>query len=255
MPFVYFALTCLTTAGWIALLVVGILVDSKPLRANLSVLLADSPLDHWLQTLKTLAAVTATYTYTNICLLAMLASYLGGIAATVNIGPDGGGAAVDRTYPRTSSLLRGFLIYLALLAGILIASDNAFAPSQSQYCKTAGFVSLTAFLCSLSPDLMKRLVDQFSSFIVQTARPPRFAGTPTQGSSGTPMQIAFRNVDLANQDVTFTIWQPDGSATTAAARVGADGAASAAWTPQVAGKHRVTHPTSADHVVDVKPAR
>jgi hypothetical protein len=248
----YFLLLGLGTSAWIALLIAGILVDSQPLRANLSALLGGSPLEHWPQTLKTLAAVIATYTYTNVCLLAMAASFLGGLAATVNIGPDSNPEATDNTYPRTSSLLRGFLIALALLAGVLLTTDGAFDPSQSQYYKTAGFVSLTAFLASVSPDLMKRLLDQFSSFILQTNRPLRFAGTAAKGTVGNALDIHFANAELVNQDVTFTIRRPDGTATTTpATKVGADGTATVAWTPQVRGKHRLSHPTSAEHAVDV----
>src|SRR5262249_45653628 len=115
----YFLMTILAAVAWITLLLAGILVDSQPLRVQLAKLLGDSPLDHLFPTLESLGAVIATYTYTNVILLAMLASYLGSVAATVNIGPDSVAPAADATYPRTSALLRRFLIALALLPGRL----------------------------------------------------------------------------------------------------------------------------------------
>src|SRR5262245_48069528 len=100
---------------WIMIFLVGTLVNSQPYRQ------AFTKLDGMADTLVAGAKVAVTYTLTNVCILCLLASLLGMVAAKVQLGSDADkSAAGDRTSPGISALLRGFFVYLALIAGVMV---------------------------------------------------------------------------------------------------------------------------------------
>jgi hypothetical protein len=143
---------------WLSVFLVGTLVNSGPYRArfaslggSLNAIVGDGLI------------VGVTYTLTNIGILCILASLLGALAAEANLGVDGEKPGEqDTTAPRASAILRGFLVYLALIAGVLMFGDTPAEPTQTQYVRLAGVTSLLGFTVNYRPGLFARLFARLS---------------------------------------------------------------------------------------------
>ena len=139
---------------WLAVLITGTLVNSQPYRARFSEF-RGSPLE----VLGDGLVVVVTYTLTNVGLLCMLASALGAIGARAGLGPDGDAHEHhDSSAPASSAVLRGFFVYMAVLAGVLVFADRPVEPTQTQYVRLAGLVSLFAFTLNYYPALFATLL-------------------------------------------------------------------------------------------------
>jgi hypothetical protein len=156
---------------WLALFLTGTLVDSSPHRARFAsfeggvgAVLGEG------------ALVAVSYTLTNVALLCLLAGILGMLARKANLGADskpgqaakhdaGPDSGEDWTAPGNSAVLRGFLVYLALIAGVLFLGDNPAQPTQIQYVRLAGLISLFGFVVNYRPALFGRLLQRAGSVI------------------------------------------------------------------------------------------
>jgi hypothetical protein len=98
------------------------------------------------------------YTYTNVGLLCCLSALIGAIGQNAHI--DGSGTAGAQDDPRTfylAAVIRGFFIYLVILAGLVFVGDMTDKEHMSitieQYLKLAGAVSVLSFAIGYSPTL------------------------------------------------------------------------------------------------------
>jgi hypothetical protein len=56
-------------------------------------------------------------------------------------------------------MLRGFVVYVAFLAGVYVGTDTPFAaPTPKQYARAAGIVSLMALIIGYDPTLFRHLI-------------------------------------------------------------------------------------------------
>jgi hypothetical protein len=140
-------LVWLALALWITFFLIGTLVDSTPYREGFAALSGD-----FLTLLGLGFAAAATYTLTNVGILCILSGLLGALGAKAILGPEAN-PYKDMTSPRSSAVLRSFLVYLALLSGILIFGSNPIDVTQARYVKTAGIVSVIGFIVSYRPSL------------------------------------------------------------------------------------------------------
>jgi hypothetical protein len=139
---------------WVGVFLAGTLVNSQPYRQEFTKL--EGGLLH---TIAIGLKVASTYTLTNVCILCLLASLLGMVGAKAQLGPDSEERAKeDRSSPGISALLRGFFVYLALIAGVMVLSETPTEPSQNQYVKLAGLMSLVGFVVNYHPALFGRLI-------------------------------------------------------------------------------------------------
>lgn len=160
---VWWEIVVLGTAllAWLAVFLAGTLVNSSPFRTRFAafdgtagVVLVDGLI------------VAATYTLTNVGLLCILASALGALGARAGLGPDGDAAhAHDSTSPTSSAVLRGFFVYTAVLAGVLVFADQPVNPTQTQYVRLAGLTSLLAFLLNYHPALFGNLLKRAGELV------------------------------------------------------------------------------------------
>jgi len=149
--------------GWLTVFGVGMLVNSKPYRDQLS-----GNFD-W----KILVKAIITFTPTNVAILAILAGFLGGCASLLMYGDydpttaanQNGKAPIDEgrlAYLRENpigSALRGFVVYLTFLAGTVFGANEAFATTtQDQYCRLAGAVALLAFGVGFDPTVFRQVI-------------------------------------------------------------------------------------------------
>lgn len=146
---------------WLVTFLFGTLVDSAPYREQFAAL-AGGPAG----VIGNGLLVLGTYTLTNVAILCLISSLLGALAARADLDTDRTPPpASDTSSPRNSALLRGFLVYLALIAGVLIFGDDPAAPTQKQYVRLAGFMSLFAFIISYRPTLFGSLLQRVGAVI------------------------------------------------------------------------------------------
>ena len=143
---------------WVVTFLLGTLIDSKPYRDGLA-----SFQGGFGAVLSNGAVVIATFTHTNVLILCVLAGLLGALGAKAGLGVDGEPAEqVDMSFPRNSAVLRAFLVYLLVMSGLLILGDDPTTPTQRQYVRLAGFISVLGFIVSYRPAL-------FSGFLHRAA--------------------------------------------------------------------------------------
>lgn len=175
---------------WVLVFSAGALVNSRSFREPLnppdisptqpSTQAVDLPAIAW-----NLIPAALLYTPTNAAILAALAGLIGGCASKLAVDdeappvpPEGDPdrqAALDLAARRALfmrespfiSMLRGFVVYLTFLGGVLIAVSDPFRdPSPGSYLRYAGTISLIAFVMGYDPTRFEQLLSQ-----IPTLRP------------------------------------------------------------------------------------
>lgn len=171
------ALGCAGILAYMVLLSAGILMDSKPYRdlllsasgAGVAVA-ADQPAvaqpavaqpfrGHApiVGLVGAFVAAMCVYTPINVAFLAMLAGFLGGCASQITYNRTAGASLTEiqatfRTENPVASMVRSFVVYLAFIAGVYVATTEPFASvSADQYLRLAGTISFFAFVVGYDP--------------------------------------------------------------------------------------------------------
>lgn len=159
----------LAVLGWVFHFVCGLLMKSAPYREQLAE--AKDPLS--LSSASLALKCAFIYTPTNVAGLTMFAAFVGGCASRLlysvedyahREGADRPGLqaparSIFLLENPFSSSLRGFAVYLAFLAGIYITTDAPFSdPTQAQYARIGGLLSLIAFVVGYDPTLFRAIV-------------------------------------------------------------------------------------------------
>ena len=143
---------------WMLVFLPGLTISSAPYRQQL----VEGNLS-WESVMMTLI----TYTVTNVAVLCCLAGIIGAATQAIFVG----------THPKEqkeeedklsgvllAGVLRSFLIYLLFISGVYMATNAPFAaPTQEQYVRVAGLISLFAFVSGYDPRFFSRIVDSFAS--------------------------------------------------------------------------------------------
>ncbi|MCA9695345.1 MAG: hypothetical protein R3A51_15470 [Nannocystaceae bacterium] len=148
--------------GWIALFMGGTLVDTAPFRGQV---------DAWIRSLiapelpgpagvgASVVVVLLCWTPTNIALLSLVSGVLGTLGRSATLSDDEDSAEIDTINPVTSALIRSLFVYLVVISGVLIIVETPFSmPTQGQYVRLAGLLSLLCFVVSYTPSLFARLL-------------------------------------------------------------------------------------------------
>jgi hypothetical protein len=129
--------------SWLLVFGAGILINSQPYRESIS---------SWQGTILSWRFVAAalmvvlTWTPLNIALLAGTSGLLGAQARFAGL-EEKEIERPDVTNPYFSALFRGFYIYLLFISGMLVIVETPFSsPTQEQYLRLAGLLSLVSFL-------------------------------------------------------------------------------------------------------------
>ena len=152
---------------WLAVFLVGTLVGSAPYRTRF----ASFEGGVW-ATIGNGLLVVLTYTLTNVGLLCVLAGVLGVLGRKAVLDCDAEPeeqAGQDAEQSKHSAVLRGFLVYLAFIAGVLIIGENPAEQTQAQYVRLAGLISVMGFLVSYQPRIFGRILQRVSGTL---AEPP-----------------------------------------------------------------------------------
>ena len=155
---------------WILVFTAGLLVNSEPYRnvvANHAYIKLESdiiskPENDKPNIYKVWAIVILCFTPTNILFLCMTSGLLGSLSRIAILHANKEGEQElpsDKTNPLISGIFRGMFVYFLVISGVLIINEAPFTnPSQIQYARLAGLMSLLSFLLSYNPS-------QFRNFL------------------------------------------------------------------------------------------
>jgi len=149
-------LTFAAIAVWIAVFLAGILVNSAPYRAQI----ADGKggLVAWL-------IVLMVYTPTNIAMLSLLMGLLGALGRCATLSADEEVAKEseeDTINPLVSGVIRGFIVYLLTISGLLVVLEEApLSPTGPEpYIRLASIISVTSFIVGYNPKYFGKLLNR-----------------------------------------------------------------------------------------------
>lgn len=149
---------------WLFLFTGGLIIGTQPYRTALGT--ATVKLGLW-ELARSWFVVFTCYTLSNVALLCCLSSLLGAFGRRAKLVLQDeeervGGAG----NPYVSAMIRGFFMYLVLLSGVLILLEKPFSdPSQEQYLRLAGFISLLSFMVGYNPHLFSRLLTRIAELV------------------------------------------------------------------------------------------
>jgi hypothetical protein len=155
---------------WFGLFSGGILIGTEPYRAAL-----ENPSEVGV-TVVGWFLVCVFWTITNIGLLACVAAFLGALGRRTRftLRTDLAWAAYQYTLPEftgvgtyyVSAIMRGFGIYVLVLAGLLVlATESLASPTQEAYMRLAPTVSIISFYAGFDPSMFAGLLDRVKSFL------------------------------------------------------------------------------------------
>lgn len=164
-----FAVGIALTVAWITVFAIGFTVPVLPY-----VKLLDSATNQFLSlpaAVGCVAVVILCSTPTNPGILACLAALLGGIANWIHVDgslPSEAEAKMSLQRVCFAPMLRGFFMYLALLAGLLLLTTQAITnATQDQYVQLAGTVSVFGFMIGYDPDVFRKLMGKVNGWVAQ----------------------------------------------------------------------------------------
>ncbi|UCG84807.1 MAG: hypothetical protein JSW71_12690 [Gemmatimonadota bacterium] len=161
---------------WLVVFAAGLCINSQPYRDAIA-----SATWEW-EALWAWFVVITCYTPTNIAVLAGFAGLLGALGAKATLQrrrAEGEEPSLDLVNPYLSALIRSFLVYLALLSGVLILIEDPFTtPTPEQYVRLAGFVSVLGFLVNYRIEIFGNIIERLIKALegAMAARGGRRAG-------------------------------------------------------------------------------
>ena len=149
-------LTFAAIAIWIGVFLAGILVNSGPYRTQIAD--GQGNLASWL-------IVLMVYTPTNIAMLSLLMGLLGalGRCATLSVDEESLKQSEEDTInPLLSGVIRGFIVYLLTISGLLVVLEEApLTPAGPEpYIRLASIISITSFIVGYNPKYFGKLLSQ-----------------------------------------------------------------------------------------------
>ena len=144
-------------------------------------------------------AALVCFTPINLALLTLAAGLVGGCASNIAIEtlPDLRRADLASEHPRRalflqeppiSAAIRGFIVYLCVIAGLYVAMDDPFKdPTPGQYIRLAGTLSIMAFIVGYDAS---RLEDWFRAIPGPTGRSRASQGRSTLNNGSNSSDVA-----------------------------------------------------------------
>jgi hypothetical protein len=158
------AVVCiLAISAWVILTAAGVAVPTKP---SIDLISAANGKTTMLEFVRAWFLVVTCYTFTNIALLCCVSAVIGAIGRSARIDD------VERNDPATdlrtlciSGMIRGFFMFIVVLSGTLILSDQKYDDiTIEQYLKLAGLVSLLSFTIGYDPHLFVTFFERVSKW-------------------------------------------------------------------------------------------
>lgn len=162
----------MSVVGWIVMFAAGSIVNSSSARTAI-----ENSSTSLLGTLHAWFVIVTCYTTTNVAFLASLSAIAGMFSvrsreSELNVVVDS-----DRHDPLIKDVLacyaaasmRGFVIYLMIVSGLLLVTTEALAaPNQSQYVRLAGTISVLSFIAGYDSSVFKQALNRIVALISQS---------------------------------------------------------------------------------------
>ena len=165
--------------GWLLFFAGGTIVSTAELRAMVEKGTFQSPL----QAVWAWWGVVTCYTITNAAFLASLAAVAGQFSNRSRESElrSAGTKALLPPHIRdvmacySAAAMRGFVIYLLVISGLLLVTTEAIAsPDQNQYVRLAATISVISFIAGYDSQVFKQALDRIVALVSQTdVRKPR----------------------------------------------------------------------------------
>ena len=156
---------------WLVLLTAGILINTQPLREMAS---GQGQADGWARVGAWFVVVTC-YTVTNLAFLSCFAAVIGGFCKRTQFArheirgesrPEGRATFKTLTAYYASIGMRGFVVYLMIIAGLFIITTSAIVqPDQGQYVRLAGALSVLAFLMGYKAGVFAQAINRIARLL------------------------------------------------------------------------------------------
>lgn len=151
---------------WILVFLPALIISSAPYRQQL---------ENGVFTTKTIFMTLITYTVTNVAILCCLAGVIGASTRMIIDAAKHKGQKQKDSFNfagiMLAGVMRSFLIYLLFISGIYLATNAPFAnPTQEQYVRVAGMISLFAFVAGYEPKFFGRIMESFSTSTLKSGR-------------------------------------------------------------------------------------
>lgn len=149
-------LTIIVIAVWILIFLAGILVNSGPYRTQIAA--GQAGIFIWL-------LVLLVYTPTNIGMLSLLMGVLGALGRCATLSSDEENVEEserDTINPLISGIIRGFIVYLLTISGLLVVLEQApLSPTEpGPYIRLASIISVTSFIVGYNPKYFGQLLNR-----------------------------------------------------------------------------------------------
>jgi len=161
-------LTFATIILWIVIFLAGLIINSEPYRARMTLRAPNVS-----ALIVTWTVVLFVYTPTNIAILSIFAGLLGALGrrATLHvITPDKDEEfPEDPINPYVSGVIRGFIVYLLIISGMIILLEvPPITPTgPTQYVRLASVISVVSFIVSYNPRNFGKLLHRATEAIIK----------------------------------------------------------------------------------------
>lgn len=172
-----FAFGLFALVSWFACFALGSFVSSSSYRDRLL-----GGVGSLLEFVRVALIVIMSYTLTNIFFLVSVSSVLGCMLCRWRVAGRMRTGAARSTDPETfeypavrvylASFLRGFLLYLLAISGLLVLSteQSVEQTTQVQYIRIGGLISAIGFASGYDPNLILKLMGRLTDFVNQPIR-------------------------------------------------------------------------------------
>lgn len=153
---------------WFGLFGICLFYDTEAIRTKLA---SDDPFSFSWTDLGEAIWGFINWSIPNIGIIACLTSLLGAAAHFTDflIDESKSDIKINSNFIRyyTGALIRGFIIYLLFLAGLLVFNEGLFQPTANfpviEYIRLVAVVSLLSFLVGFRGDVLKGIIEQLKS--------------------------------------------------------------------------------------------
>ncbi|MGC1275854.1 MAG: hypothetical protein WBC44_19280 [Planctomycetaceae bacterium] len=168
----------IAVAAWLLFFTSGTVIGTADDREFLD----SGDAESMVETLAALFTVLTCYTITNVAFLAGLAAVAGEFSSRSRVSslasawtpPAGAPQLRDVLACYSAAAMRGFVIYLMFIAGLLLVTTEAITtPDQGQYVRLAGTISVLSFVAGYDSEMFRRALDRVVSLMSQTQHSDR----------------------------------------------------------------------------------
>ena len=167
-------LTVATIILWIVVFLAGIIINSAPYRDRMT-----EKATNVFVWVANLIVVLFVYTPTDVAILSIFAGLLGALGrhATLHVitRSEDEEFPEDPINPYLSGVVRGFIVYLLTISGLIIILEGPppISPTTSdQYVRLATIISVASFIVSYNPRYFGRFLQRAAESIVKKKKAP-----------------------------------------------------------------------------------